>query len=420
MAPKNGNPEKGAERPAPGPNSPASFLLVVVVNVCILALVFGGLEFAIRWHHRRPFRSTLKSRDFRDPWTAWRNSPHFTDTNGARHDAQGFRRDVDVALDKPPNTVRVFFLGGSAAYGDSGGYREVENRHYVLLNSQLIDTYLEKELNAAFPSKHWEVINAATMEYRMHQELALIESVLLRYQPDYVILMDGYNDLVGFGSASDHYDAYASTPHLDEFNLLANPSSGRSFLFFTTTWLRANSDLFRTLSDHLQQTSVVSRRGRRAARGDFRDPVSPSELAPEAQARFTTAESQIGEYTHVARQISRILELDGVKPVFLLQPVLILSHKPLTDNERRIRAYTLGLYGPLQAYTFEQLYPRISQQMQLVGMKDGFGFLDLTDVFDRTSGQAFTDYCHLTPEGDHVIAERVFDFMHDSFAQAAR
>jgi lysophospholipase L1-like esterase len=413
-----------AEKQLDGPEAEVSYgkkTRVIIFNILIVALVFGGLEFAFRQKYRRTAGpGSRQSRDYRDPWAAWRNSPYFTDTNGARHDAQGFRRASDVSVEKPPNTIRIFLVGGSAAYGDSGGYQEIEPRRYYLYNNQLIDYDLEQKLNSAFPSKHWEVVNAATMEYRLHQQLALIESGLLRYHPDYVILMDGYNDVIGLSSAGRTYDPYASTPHLEEFNLLANPGSGRSLLFFAATWLKAKSDLFRTLADHIKRRSTTARNANRGARPEFADPVLRSELTSEEQAQFDIAEAQVGEYTHVARQIYRILALDGIRAVFLLQPVTILSHKPLTESEQRIRAHTLKIYGPPLAYTFEQLYPRIANRMHLAAQEEGFAFLDLTNVFDTTSEQTFSDYCHLTPEGHKVIAERVFEFLHDSFAERAR
>lgn len=402
-------------------NSKPRVFLAIVVTIVVVTLVFGGLEFALRRKHRAILgESSGQPRAFRDPWTAWRNSPYFRDTNGAKHNAQGFRRDSDVSVEKPPNTIRIFLLGGSAAYGDVGGYPEIDRHHSHLENDQLIDYYLEKKLNAAFPSKHWEVINAATMQFRFHQELALIESVLLRYHPDYLVMMDGYNDVIGLSLAPPNYDAYAATPNLNEFNLLANPSSGRSFLFFTTTWLQENSQLFRSLANHAQSRFTGSRREQLGKRPEFEDPVRISELTPKEQTHFSIAESQVGEYAHVARQIYRISNLDGIKPVFLLQPVLILSHKPLSDSEERMRAYNLRLDGPSLAYSFEQLYPRMASEMQHAAQADSFSFLDLTSVFDSTSQQTFSDYCHLTGDGNQIIAERVFQLLRDSFAERAR
>ena len=60
-------------------------------------------------------------------------------------------------------------------------------------------------------------------------------------------------DISGMFGATALYDPYCSTAHLEEFNLLANPRSVRSLLFFSATWLRSQSVLFRLLSDHVHR-----------------------------------------------------------------------------------------------------------------------------------------------------------------------
>lgn len=395
-------------------------LILIAFNVFVVGLVFGGLEFAMR---RRDYAllgpKSQQPRTLRDRYVAWRNNPVFSSVV-VQHDAQGFRKDRDVPVEKPPNTIRIFFLGGSTAYGAETSYPEIDGRYSRIYNNQLIDYYLEQELNAALPSRHWEVINAATMEYRLHQQLALIESALLRYRPDYVILMDGYNDVFQISKATTDYDAYAATPHWEEFDALANPQSARSFLFFTSTWLRANSVLYRSLSDHVQIRSRFAER-QTAARGrEFGNRVRLWDLSPQEQAQFALSLSQIGSYVHVARQIHRILDLDGIKTVFLLQPVLILSHKPFTESEQRMFDYNRRINGPLLTYDYEQLYSKIASSMAAAAAQDGFRFLDLTDLFDSMPDQAFTDYCHLTPAANRLVAEHLFQFLSDSFEKQVR
>ena len=99
---------------------------------------------------------------------------------------------------------------------------------------------------------------------------------------------------------------------------------------------------------------------------------------------------------------------------------MILTHKPLTDSERRLADYHRKVSGPMTVYSFEQFHPEISAIMGSAAIRDGFLFLDLSDVFDHTPGQTFSDSCHLTAEGNRVIAERVFQFLNGSFAETAR
>lgn len=400
--------------------SPHKKLLPVFLFSAVFAtLFFAALEVAVREiQHKRLGPRAYAPAALRDPYTAWRNNPDFS-TFHARHNAQGFRRDEDVALQKPPGTVRIFIVGGSAAYGSGGLYTEIENRYSRIDNHQLLDWYLEQKLNAAFPSRHWEVINAATNEFRVHQDLAEIESRLLRYHPDFVILLDGHNDVSGLMNAPPHYDPYGATPHLEEFNLLANPGSGRAISFFLATWLRTNSAFFRFMTDHLQWAAAQSKREHNARSREFGNPVQPSDLTQQERAQLSLALSQIDSYTHTVRQIHRILDLDGVESVFLLQPELALSHKPLTAMEKALLDYHRRVSGPFFIAAIEQFFPQLATRTLAVAQRDAFRFLDLTGVFDQSEEQTFTDYCHLTPEGYRITAERVFRFLEDSFAQKA-
>ena len=409
-------------RPAASPRiSPRLKTTIFILwNVVAIAAVFAVLELGMRAiQHRRLGPGAYETEALRDRFTGWRNNPAFSRAD-IHINQQGFRHEQDVPVAKPPDTVRIFLVGGSAAFGAEGLYPEIDNRYSRLYGNQLIDYYLEQELNQTFPGRHWEVINAGVSEYRLHQDLALIESVLLQYRPDYLLLLDGHNDIAGLAVAPANYDVYASTSHLEEFNQLANPRSIHAAVFFMYTWLRSNSALFRFLSDHLQFRTMRSNRLHSASQErQFSSPVKFSDLTPKEQAQFTSSHNQISLYLREARQIHRILDLDGVKSVFLLQPELILTHKPLTDSERRLADYHRKVSGPMTVYSYEQFHPEISGIMSAAATRDGFLFLDLTDVFDHTPGQTFSDSCHLTAEGNRVIAERVFQFLGDSFAETA-
>jgi hypothetical protein len=105
------------------------------------------------------------------PGAAFANDPNYS-ANGVQVNAQGFRRAANLSLVQPANTVRIFLLGGSVAYRGAL-YPEIDEHWKFLENNQTIDHYLEARLNAAFPQKHWEVVNAAVKGYFLNQDLAL-------------------------------------------------------------------------------------------------------------------------------------------------------------------------------------------------------------------------------------------------------
>jgi hypothetical protein len=390
-------------------------LFQAFLTLAVLIVFLGGVEVAarIRQYHRFGPKS-LHAMALRDQFTGYRLNPAYGRVD-RQHDAQGFRRDRDVALEKPPNTVRIFLAGASISYGYTTTMPEYTNNSWrFLYNDQTIDYYLEQKLNQAFPSKHWEVINAAVPNFQLSQELAQVESVLLRYHPD-CIIMDGNNDIDPelWRHAKEHYDPYATVEGTDEFKLLTSPGSLRSFSFFLGEWLRTNSAAFRLVQERLRAVELQRQSGNQGTR-HVHNAVMFSDLTPMEQTRFATAQSQLGFYTHTVRQIQRILDLDGVKAVFLLDPEVEVTHKPLTDSEQRFLNSELKLPG--YTYWIQKSFPEIAAQMRALARQDGFTFLDLTDAFDNSSEQTFSDNVHLTPAGNRIIAERLFQALKETLA----
>lgn len=397
------------------PRTPLSRAKQVLFTAILLLLVAGvicGLELGVRAIQARRYGGgTLIPISLRDRFTAWRNNPAYRRVD-IQHNAQGFRRTADVSLGKPPGTVRIFLLGGSAPYGAQGAFEHITKKYSRIYNSQLIDAYLEKKLNTLDPSRHWEVINACVAGYRIHQQLALLESQILRYQPDYVFLMDGYNDFMSvFHAAAERpqgeFDIYENTAGKEEFDMLANPGSWRSLVLFSHNWILANSALFRLVENRIPGMIRNPWSRTVSAQESLPNPVKLADLSAAEQQGAATALSNTGTFTHTARQIYRIANLDGVTPIFLLQPILILSHKPFTRDERQMVDYDRTSGGRFYSYLFPEAYAKISLEMAEAARQDGFQFADLSDVFDRASEETFSDFAHLSPAGNEAIAERL-------------
>jgi hypothetical protein len=218
-----------------------------------------------------------------DRWTAWRIAPGY-ERFDIRHNAQGFRHDTDVPLAKPPNTVRIFFAGGSAAYGCNGLFSKSLDPDWApLTNRDLMDVYLQKRLAREHPDRNWEVVNVATNEFRMHQSLAYFHSTLIRYKPDLVIFFDGRNDMSGImSSTTSPYDPFAETPHNLEFEAMVYPHTLRSWLYINAAWLRNESVLFRTIQDRIPQRNEFG--AAPDAGRPVHSPVARDALPPGASA----------------------------------------------------------------------------------------------------------------------------------------
>ncbi|HYZ84323.1 MAG TPA: SGNH/GDSL hydrolase family protein [Bryobacteraceae bacterium] len=390
----------------------------LIYNCAILCVVFGAAEYTARAIQSRRFgANSQRPEALRDRWTAIRNNPAYG-RPGVVHNAQGFRRAENVEVVKPVNTVRIFLLGGSVTYGGESLYPEIESRG-APRNDETIDYYLERRLNREFPSKRWQVINAGVKGYLLNQDLALLLSTVVRYQPDYVISLDGVNDLSSLLRAPSHYDSYLQPELVQDFNRLANPSSLASLRAMPAAWLRNDSVLFYSIQNWL---SNWNRRRARAARARQSMPPSPlqfSDLTAQDQEQYRISAAQLESLLKPVRFMHAVLAEEGIEGLFALQPEILLSHKPWIGSEQRLLEYHRKLESRVFLYGFENLYPELGSRLRDDARERGYSFLDLTKVFDDLAIQSYTDYCHLTQVGNSLIADQFFKELRASFQRTA-
>jgi lysophospholipase L1-like esterase len=343
-----------------------------------------------------------------DRWAAFRNNPRYNG-NQVQLNESGFRADHNVSPEKQPGVVRIFLLGASVAYGGETVYPEIDDR-WRIGNHQTIDYDLEQRLNAAFPAKHWEVINGAVKGYVVIQDLALYLSAAQRYHPDYVVLLDGVNDVFATLRSPDNPDFYSQAGLGEEFDGMTSPAS-MSPRLMASTFLLDHSSLYRLIRERVVRRRQLRARSQRVRQAGQNPQTGLPGMSPDEERRYRSALGKIDGYLRPVRQIHRLAEMDGTKTLFVLQPQLAVTRKPLTSIESRLLDYWSKIDGPLYVYGFQTLYPRLSSELAEEAATEGYRFLDLTGVFDRMSVQTFTDYCHLTPAGDQAVADAIFDVL---------
>jgi lysophospholipase L1-like esterase len=391
--------------------------LIVLYNVAFVCVAFAVAEYGAR----KVVYGQLGSPSHRtelimDRWAAFRNNPNYKE-DGVRVNAEGFRRDQDVSVAKPRDEIRIFLLGGSVAYGAETLYPEIDEHWRRLDNKETIDHYLENRLNSAFPAKHWEVINAAVKGYVLGQDLALFLSTLQPYRPDYLILLDGVNDMFRMLRFSENDDTYVEAGFGEEFDGLTKPGS-MSLRFMASTWLLNNSALYRSIRESVAQRHRIAARRERYRKSAARSPATFASLTPEEQNQYQAAASRLDNYLRPVRQIHLLAMLEGTQAVFVLQPQMAGTRKPLTGIEARLFDYWTRL-EPLDVYGLRTLYPQLSGRLTAAAASEGYRFVDLTSVFDHANVQTFTDYCHLTPAGNQIIADAIFDSLATSVGPLA-
>lgn len=377
-------------------------LFFLLLPLLVFALV--ELFFARRFHREYPETTLEVQGQYRfrpDPYRSYTLNPGYVrhhDGVSYRYNNYGFREDEDFDLStKDPDELRVFVMGGSAAYGgraqEWGQYQLISGQK-TYPSSETIAAHLGRELQAALPGRKVRVINAAVVNYRLVNVYQTYLSLIRSLQPDLVFTMDGWNE-----------DWSITNPWADPVLDPAQRGGGT-----IAVWLRKHSYTVFYLGILFRDSVLWARLNDR-----FVEEVSEAEFeAMDFDAmrrelaqknRETPAdEAALASRLYVYDLFAKAAQLDGIPVLFAVQPVLTQDQtKPFTEKEQRLLKYEWGHVGSHRP-TIRHLADRLAAR---AAGDPGFRFLDLTDVFHDFTPDAYVDYCHLTPEANRHLARRL-------------
>jgi tetratricopeptide (TPR) repeat protein len=203
------------------------------------------------------------------------------------------------AAEKAADEFRVFVLGGST----------VQGRPWSIESS--FTTWLELHLNAADPSRRYEVVNCGGVSYATYRLAPILQEVL-KYQPDLVIFCEGHNEFLEDRS----YAPIKAQPAAVSF-AVRQVSRLHSYNFVRDNVLRASA--------RKQQQAV---------------------LGPEVDARLDW-KGGMEEYhrdlqwqavviAHFEASLRRIVQIaaDARVPLILMNPVSNLQYAPFKSEHR--------------------------------------------------------------------------------------
>jgi len=122
---------------------------------------------------------TIQPEIFEPPIIFLKPDQHYPTININSH---GFRGG-EISQEKPENTYRIFFIGGSTAFG-SGSTSD----------DATIPGFLQKKFNEANLGVNVEVINAGISAFESFSETYYVKNKLVEFEPDLFIVYDGAND----------------------------------------------------------------------------------------------------------------------------------------------------------------------------------------------------------------------------------
>jgi lysophospholipase L1-like esterase len=269
----------------------------VIITILLSGLLVAGLlsvafliELRFRASHSDPVIEWLDQRQVvMRPYGLWTHPTMVAGSN-----AEGFRFHREISKGKPPGTIRIAVLGGSAVWGTGIGV------------NQTLAVHLESELMQRGLSQV-EVLNFGMGGFDSTTELIQLSLKVLPYRPDFVVIFDGWNDV-----AARRY-----VPHLNDItakykNVLDQANLGVSGLrqsiknaFLSTYTGRPFAYLFRYGADVEQRDRYV----RETAERYMSRPV----LRPPE-------ERDSAVYASNLKSIAGVLRAHGIGALFAYQP----------------------------------------------------------------------------------------------------
>ncbi len=366
----------------------------------ILLVIVGGLAELGANLYLRAARGYAGGEFLQYEFDAYKNiglARNWVDTRGVRHNSQGFRRDTDVARDKPAGTFRVILMGASTAYGLGGLWPHIQTEYEVLDNSETIDAYLEPMLKERLGIANVEVINTAVPSIWTHHHLINLNQTILGYEPDLILFLDGWND---YFFRDRWHDQFASYAHGEQASAIMGPPTVGSLARMNGWWLFRKSALVHVVARAVRDLKPLLKRP-----GRGQPIVLDTALADLSYVFERNARKMIERNALILRQ-------EGIPTLFMLQPILALERDHMArmpEVERRLFEFNIAAWPEGYETYIRAAVPIIAKRVEETVTPLGGRFLDLTGIYPTSQGQIFTDYAHLTPEGNRILAQRVAD-----------
>ncbi len=344
-----------------------------------------------------------------------------------RTDQFGFLKNFESYLEYDSNTIRVFLCGGSAAISAGQthkiGYENIyEYSGDIFAFDISLAGLLQKKLNQQIPSKNFKVINTASFNRTMHQSLLLYLETISILKPNIVISMDGYNDLP-YLIEGDPFPSYEHE-FLKKYSILGFIKNRKYDLNMVS----------------LCKLLFLSKEPNESRIKDYTDSFKIKNREIEDEKRIDLIKTTNLRWLQILNHFQSAVQLDDASFIFVLQPVLASKiNKELSEREKsflsietkeHVEDYGIGNDLKLDmdrldsdtAYsnseiqilkndywlTKRYLYADIiaSEIEQQVEVNNGWFINANKEIKSLTdSVEFYTDYCHMTIEGNSILAD---------------
>ncbi|MBD2112108.1 MULTISPECIES: SGNH/GDSL hydrolase family protein [Cyanophyceae] len=332
----------------------------------------------------------------------------------------GFRDEEAVPSAKAAGEIRIFVLGGSTAFGQlsSNNQTTFASKLETRLNDQVAQQranpgqfqpsalpfradQVQKAL--ALPPRirdgQYRVVNAAVPGYASGNALAMLTQRVAAYNPDFVVVMGGYADLM-LPSA----DRGSDVPGLEQYLTGESQSFGAQLSKQTRAWF-----------DQLYVVQGIKRYGMQRQQAEPRlaeplnlySPTLDATLSDRLPADQAELEQRIDRYGRHMRQMVSWAAANKKRLIIAIEPE-ISSRKPesLTPEESAILGELDNVYLEQMRAGFAGLAAVANQAKTQSANAQVLNFYPLYEDF---AGQAFQSPAGLTDEAYTLISDRLYE-----------
>lgn len=329
---------------------------------------------------------------------------------------QGFRDQDPLPLAKPKNEIRVFVLGGSTAFGQGTQKNEDTIAHQLetLLKQRIANQEKspekfrpdvfpffkpDRERLSKLPAKirpgQYRVINAAVPGYSSGNELAQLALEILPYQPDIIIVLNGYSDLI-----LPSYREKTDVPQLDDFLENASGHFQTAFSSSLKQWLD-KTYLVKTVNYLLfkPQPSI--------AYDSLVLPVEGKSLVQHLPTNEQELGKRIKRYQDNQKQLISLCAKLNIPVVIGIQPEITgIPFEKLSSQERTIREQLGTDYLTKMSKSYEKL-ANGGQQLSKV-YPNNIKVQNFYYLPAKFPSPVFIDAIHLTNQANKGMAQQLY------------
>ena len=413
-------------------NNVKSLILLLSTLIIVYLIVETGSYLILKYSKALHFAPSCFNQQI-SPYYVFENTPGFKykdlikanpDEPEIIVDPNGFISESPVEKHKDDNTIRIFITGGSTAFGSgqTSPYETIKEYPKGIYSfKSSIAGLLQEKLKKEFPDKKIEVINACAVKRMLHQSVAYYLETISNFSPDVVITIDGNNDVAPICGMSPYVKgsmALSSYIKLYELTQLVQDKSYFNFINLLNTLKLSNLKKKEKNRGDDEQDALI-------------DPFESAKLSEYLiyKKQFIRGSEKL---LKLIKYYNALCTTDDTRFIFCLQPLLYRQsiNKKLSVSEKEMQKKFFNtniktikvneLFSPSQIEFFikgSQLILKyfiddyLTEKINQISTEKGFTYIDMNKEMAQvpSNQDVFVDYCHLTPLGNEIVAESLFE-----------